>query len=51
MIDNLCDRYVILHKGYLLAVGTKEDIQAAFDIEGAASLETIYLEITKRGEK
>jgi ABC-2 type transport system ATP-binding protein len=51
MIDNLCDRYVILHKGYLLAVGTKEDIQAAFDIEEAASLETIYLEITKRGEK
>ena len=51
MIDNLCDRYVILHKGYLLAAGTKEDIQAAFDIEGAASLEAIYLEITKRMEK
>lgn len=50
IIDNLCDRYVILHKGRVLAAGTKEDIKAAFDIAEAASLEAIYLDITKRGE-
>jgi len=51
VIDNLCDRYVILHKGRVLAVGTKKDIQAAFGIAQATSLEAIYLDIMKRGEK
>ncbi|GAB6106780.1 ABC transporter ATP-binding protein [Fusibacter bizertensis] len=43
VVENLCDRVAIIHKGKLIALGTPEEIKQ----ERSISLEDIFLEMTK----
>lgn len=43
VVENLCDRVAIIHKGQLIALGTPEEITK----DSAATLEDIFLEMTK----
>lgn len=43
VVENLCDRVAIIHKGQLIALGTPEEITK----DSSASLEDIFLEMTK----
>ncbi|NLO97955.1 MAG: ABC transporter ATP-binding protein [Peptococcaceae bacterium] len=45
VIESFCDRYIFLHKGVILAEGTKEDIAKAYGLNNY-TLEELYLEIT-----
>lgn len=46
--EKMCDRFVILHKGQVLAQGTLADLRQAFGQE-TASLNDIYLALTQEG--
>lgn len=46
--EKMCDRFVILHKGQVLAQGTLTDLRQAFGQE-TASLTDIYLALTQEG--
>ena len=46
LVERLCDRVLILHKGRLLAFGTLEEIRAAVAVEGGATLEEVFLAVT-----
>lgn len=43
VVENLCDRVAIIHKGKLIALGTPEEIKK----DTTATLEDIFLEMTK----
>lgn len=43
VVENLCDRVAIIHKGKLIALGTPEEIKK----DTSATLEDIFLEMTK----
>ena len=43
VVENLCDRVAIIHKGKLIACGTLEEIKK----DRTVSLEDIFLEMTK----
>lgn len=43
VVENLCDRVAIIHKGKLIALGTPEEIKH----DRSVSLEDIFLEMTK----
>ncbi|MCK9222458.1 MAG: ATP-binding cassette domain-containing protein [Limnochordia bacterium] len=43
--ENMCDRYVLLHKGAVLADGTKTELAEKAGIANDASMESIYLEL------
>ncbi len=42
----MCDRFVILHKGEIRAVGTLEELRAIFG-DSNANLNDIYIALTK----
>lgn len=44
-----CDRFIVLHEGRVIADGTLGELQMEFNMPGA-SLDDIYLSLTKRGE-
>lgn len=44
--EKMCDRFVILHKGQVLAQGTLTDLQEAFG-QGESSLTDIYMALTR----
>lgn len=48
--EKMCDRFVILHKGRVLAQGDLASLQEQFGQDGA-SLNDIYLTLTKEGDR
>lgn len=48
LIEDLCDKYVIIHKGKIIAQGTKKDIISKLDLDKNSSLEQVYLETINR---
>lgn len=44
--ENMCDRFIILHKGQVLLDGTLEELRQAFD-QPTASLNDIYMSLTR----
>ena len=47
--EKLCDRIGIIHQGELIFVGTYEEMKK--ELKENASLEELFMEITKRNEK
>ena len=47
--EKLCDRIGIIHHGKLIFVGTLEEMKK--EVKENASLEELFMEITKRNEK
>ena len=43
MVDGICDRYIMLHRGNLIAIGTKQDIIQRHALDPGSTLEQIYL--------
>ena len=50
VVENICDRYVILKKGSLLADGTKKELLLREGLPETASMETLYLRLAKQYE-
>ena len=46
LVERLCDRVLILHRGRRLAFGTLDEIRATVAAEGGASLEEVFLAVT-----
>ncbi|MGT2906722.1 ABC transporter ATP-binding protein [Streptococcus dentiloxodontae] len=46
--EKMCDRFVILHQGEVLAVGTLDDLRKQFG-DSKANLNDIYMALTKEG--
>ena len=44
--EKMCDRFVILQHGQVLAQGTLEELRQTFD-DDSASLNDIYMQLTK----
>ena len=44
--EKMCDRFVILHHGQVLAQGTLEELRQTFG-DDSASLIDIYMQLTK----
>ena len=44
--EKMCDRFVILHHGQVLAQGTLEELRQIFG-DDSASLNDIYMQLTK----
>ncbi len=44
--EKMCDRFVILHHGQVLAQGTLEELRQKFG-DSSASLNDIYMQLTK----
>jgi ABC-2 type transport system ATP-binding protein len=49
LVERLCDRVLILHRGRRLAFGTLDEIRAAVAAAGDASLEEVFLAVTDPG--
>lgn len=49
MAEELCDNYIILGNGSIIASGTKKEIIAQYHLPDSASLEQIYLNLTTTG--
>ncbi len=47
LAENICDRYVMIRRGSILAEGTKEELLSRADISEGASLERIYLKLVE----
>ena len=47
LVEDICDRYIILHKGIILAEGTKSQIQAKFGVKDL-NLEKTYISILEK---
>ncbi len=45
MVDGLCDRYIMLHQGRLVAAGTKREIIQSHSLSLDSTLEQIYLSL------
>ena len=43
MVDGTCDRYIMLHRGKLIAIGTKQDIIQRHALDPDSTLEQVYL--------
>ena len=50
VVESICDRYVILKKGSLLADGTKKELLLREGFPETASMETLYLRLAKQYE-
>jgi ABC-2 type transport system ATP-binding protein len=49
LVERLCDRILILHRGRRLAFGTLEEIRQSAAARGDASLEEVFLAVTEGG--
>ena len=47
MAENICDKYIFLHGGKVLATGTKEELIQEYSLPGNSSLENIYLSLIR----
>lgn len=47
LVEGLCDKYVMLDSGTILAYGTKSDIIREFDLNPNSTLEKVYLSLIK----
>jgi len=49
MVDGMCDRYIMLHRGQLIALGTKQEIvqQHALGLGSGSTLEQVYLALVE----
>lgn len=45
MAENICDKYIFLHDGKVLATGTKDGLIKKYKLPDHSSLETIYLSL------
>ena len=45
MAENICDKYIFLHSGKVLAMGTKQELTEKHGLPGNSSLEDIYLSL------
>lgn len=43
--ENICDKYIFLHDGKVLAMGTKEELIKKYNLPNHSSLENIYLSL------
>ncbi len=50
LVERLCDRVLILHRGRLLAFGTLDEIRATVAARGATTLEEVFLAVTEPGK-
>jgi ABC-2 type transport system ATP-binding protein len=50
MVEGLCDRYVMLHRGRIIAQGTKQDIIRQYDLNSDSTLEQVYLTLVRRAK-
>lgn len=48
MVDGMCDRYIMLHRGKLVALGTKRDIIRRHALGLDSTLEQVYLTLVGR---
>lgn len=48
LAEAICDRFVFLHNGQVLAEGSIEEITAQYHVSDAVSLEELYLHLTDR---
>ena len=51
VVENICDRYVIIKKGKLLAAGTRKALMHQSDLLDSTSMETLYLKLVNNHEK
>ena len=51
VVENICDRYVIIKKGKLLAAGTRKALMHQSDLPDSTSMETLYLKLVNNHEK
>jgi ABC-type uncharacterized transport system ATPase subunit len=47
LVERLCDRVLVLHRGRRLALGTLEEIRGVAAASSDASLEEVFLRITE----
>jgi len=48
--EETCDRIGIIHRGRLQALGSIDDLRATAGLHGAASLESVFLQLTRGSE-
>lgn len=48
-IENYCDRFIVLHKGKVIAQGTLEEIAATTGLQGL-TLEQLFYELVQGGK-
>ncbi len=46
LVERLCDRLLVLHRGRSIAYGTMDEIRAASGLSGTASLEEVFFALT-----
>ena len=51
VVENICDRYVIIKKGKLLAAGTRKALMHQSDLPDSTSMETLYLKLVNNHEQ
>lgn len=51
VVENICDRYVIIKKGKLLAAGTRKALMHQSNLPDSTSMETLYLKLVNNHEK
>ena len=50
VVENVCDRYVIMKKGKCLASGSKEELLASTKLGANSTMEAVYLRLVEQNE-
>lgn len=45
LVENLCDRYVIIKNGTIIADGTKEELLSKANMDFGSTMESVYLNL------
>ena len=48
MVEDLCDKFVMIHEGIIIAAGSKQDIIHQYNLDKDSSLEKVYLNLINR---
>ena len=48
LVEELCDKYVMIHRGQIIANGTKKEIIHEHGLDGLSTLEDIYLSLINK---
>ena len=48
MVEKLCDKYIVLHKGKVMATGTQEELASYAGLPLDSSMESIYLKLVEK---
>lgn len=51
MVEDLCDKFVMIHEGIIIAAGSKQDIIHQYNLDKDSSLEKVYLNLMMLGSK